>query len=327
MIGSHNSLSYLPIKGWRKILKPWVKCQSKTIEEQYNSGEYKDIWSQINSLHFDDIVIGIERYPMTVRQRYHINIWSKDGYGMCTFITSSDIDTHLPIPEDELQRHINVAKRHFNEVRSHNYKLIDLGLPSGTLWMDRNIGATSPTDSGLYFAWGETQGYSSDEVGKAKQFSWTDYKYCNGAYNTFTKYCTKSEFGINGYTDNLVTLQTVDDAAYQFTNGKCRIPTKEQIQELIDNTTYEWTTQDGVNGGLFTSKTNGYSIFIPAAGLCYNGSVSNVSEHGGLWSSSLCEDYPNNAWKLFFGSGGVYYNDLNGRCYGRSVRGVVSNNK
>lgn len=326
MIGSHNSLSYLPIKGWRKILKPWVKCQSKTIEEQYNSGEYKDIWSQINSLHFDDIVIGIERYPMTVRQRYHINIWSKDGYGMCTFITSSDIDTHLPIPEDELQRHINVAKRHFNEVRSHNYKLIDLGLPSGTLWMDRNIGAKSPTDFGLYFAWGETKGYTADEISKTKQFEWIDYKYANSAYDSFTKYCNNSNYGNDGYTDSLVTLQTTDDAAYQFTNGKCQMPTKAQIQELIDTTTFGWTTQGGVKGKLFTSKTNGNSIFVPAAGDCSNIYVNGVGKYGYLWSGSLYESSTDKAWKLLFDSEavGYYFDD---RCYGFPVRGVVSNNK
>ena len=62
-------------------------------------------------------------------------------------------------------------------MKEFKYELIDLGLPSGTLWMDRNIGASSPEDAGLYFAWGETQGYTADEVGRTRKFIWKDYKF------------------------------------------------------------------------------------------------------------------------------------------------------
>lgn len=202
-----------------------------------------------------------------------------------------------------------------------DYKLIDLGLPSGTLWMDRNIGAKSPICSGLYFAWGETTGYTADEVGITKQFNWPDYKYCNSTYDKLNKYCNKPYFGLNGYTDNLIILQTTDDAAYQFTNGECQMPTKEQIHELIDNTTYQWTTQDGVKGGLFISKTNNNSIFVPAAGGCDSCSVYYVGKNGGLWSSSLCDGGPSYAWCLGFGSEFVNYS-YNGRYFGFTVRGV-----
>ena len=200
------------------------------------------------------------------------------------------------------------------------YKLIDLDLPSGTLWMDRNIGASSPEDAGLYFAWGETIGYTADEVGKTKQFNWDDYKYANGAYNKLTKYCNKSSYGNDGYTDSLTTLETTDDAVLQNVH-KYSMPTKEQLQELIDGTTSTWTSQNGVNGRLFTSKTNGNSIFVPAAGHGYNGSMNDVGSYGHLWSSSLYGDSTNVAWYLAFDSG---YVDLvsNGRCYGLSVRGV-----
>ena len=203
-----------------------------------------------------------------------------------------------------------------------DYNLIDLGLPSGTLWMDRNVGASSPEDAGLYFAWGETQGYTADEVGKTKQFSWDDYKYANGAYNKLTKYCNNSSYGNDGYTDGLTTLETTDDAVLQNVH-KYSMPTKEQLQELIDGTTSTWTSQNGVNGMLFTSKTNGNSIFVPAAGNGFNGSMYDVGSSGGLWSSSLNEDNTNYAWGLYFYSDNVglyYYN----RCNGLSVRGVYA---
>ena len=206
-----------------------------------------------------------------------------------------------------------------------NYKTVDLGLTSGTLWMDRNVGAEKPEDYGLYFAWGETQGYTADEVGKTKQFDWSDYKYANGASDKLTKYCNSSSYGNDGFTDNLTTLETTDDSALQNAH-KFVMPTKTQLQELINETTYTWTTQNGVNGGLFTSKTNGNSIFVPAAGYCDDGSQFNVGENGSFWSSSLYERYPYRAWSLSFYSDEVFLNYFY-RCDGVSVRGVVSSSK
>ena len=192
-------------------------------------------------------------------------------------------------------------------------KMVDLGLTSGTLWMDRNVGASSPEDAGLYFAWGETQGYTADEVGKTKQFSWSDYKF--GASGSLTKYIT---------TDGLTTLETTDDAVLQNVH-KYSMPTKEQLQELVDETTSTWTTRNGVNGRLFTSKTNGNSIFVPAAGSGGNGSMYVVGSSGSLWSSSLSEDITHSACYLDFDSDYAYLNDYGVyRCLGLSVRGVVS---
>ena len=203
-----------------------------------------------------------------------------------------------------------------------DYQLIDLGLPSGTLWLDRNIGASSPEDAGLYFAWGETQGYDADDVCKVKRFGWKDYKYVNCKFDKLTKYCDNSSYGNDGYTDDLTTLETTDDAVLQNVH-KYSMPTKEQLQELIDGTTSIWTTQNGVNGRLFTSKTNGNSIFVPAAGNGLYGSVNNVGSYGGLWSSSLNEDFTTGAWYLGFFSGNVGLYSLS-RCYGQSVRGVIN---
>lgn len=205
------------------------------------------------------------------------------------------------------------------------YQLVDLGLPSGTLWMDRNIGASSPEDAGLYFAWGETQGYEADEVGKAKKFAkkfdWKGYKYANGKKDKLTKYCNNPYYGKDGYTDSLTTLEVTDDAVNKYTDGKCNMPTKEQLRELIIETTSTWTTQNGVSGRLFTSKTNGNSIFIPADGYGSNYSMDYVGYIGCLWSSSLFENDADDAWYLHFYMGGVSVYG-NNRHYGQPVRGV-----
>ena len=206
------------------------------------------------------------------------------------------------------------------------YEFVDLGLPSGLKWASCNVGAEKPEDFGLYFAWGETQGYSG--ITSEKGFYWGDYKYSSGqtsststSFKGVTKYNTKSA---NGTVDNLTTLEQVDDAAYQSDNT-CRMPTLAELEELIANTTSTWETLNGVIGRRFTSKTNGNSIFVPAAGLCYNGSVYDVGSNGYLWSSSLNESNPSVGWCLYFDSGNVDMS-FSSRCIGFTVRAVKSNN-
>ena len=101
------------------------------------------------------------------------------------------------------------------------------------------------------------------------------------------------------------------------------MPTPTQINELLSNTTSTWTTQDSVNGRLFTSKKNpSKSIFIPAAGVAWGGSVQDSGVYGDVWSSMLSTDSVNSGQNLSFGSGGVFL--FNGNRYGGlSVRGVV----
>ena len=161
---------------------------------------------------------------------------------------------------------------------------VDLGLPNGLLWATRNVGATSPEDYGDYFAWGETTTKSV--------YDWTTYIYCNGDYNQLTKYCSRSDFGYNGFTDNLTILQPGDDAATANYGG--RTPTIEEWQELINNTTAQWTTRNGVNGRLFTSS-NGNSLFLPAAGYRWDSSLNFAGNRGFYWSSSLDTDDPSRA--------------------------------
>ena len=190
---------------------------------------------------------------------------------------------------------------------------VDLGLPSGLLWATRNVGATSPEDYGDYFAWGETTTKSD--------YDWTTYIYCNGTFYQLTKYCNNSDYGYNGFTDNLTILQPGDDAATANYGG--RTPTKEEWQELINNTTAQWTTRNGVNGRLFTSS-NGNSLFLPAAGYRSDSSLYRAGYYGYYWSSSLYTDYPIGAWGFNFYSGNQGMDDYLYRYYGHSVRALRS---
>ena len=206
------------------------------------------------------------------------------------------------------------------------YEFVDLGLPSGTKWATCNVGASKPEEYGLYFAWGETEGYSG--ITSEKGFYWGDYKYSSGQtsststlFKGVTKYNSNSS---SGTVDNLTVLEQVDDAAYTSDNT-CRMPTKADFEELTANTTSVWETLNGVNGRRFTSKTNGNSIFVPAAGGCFDGSVNGVGSNGGLWSSSLDESNSRDAWGLGFVSDGMGV-DYGSRYNGLAVRAVQPSN-
>ena len=180
------------------------------------------------------------------------------------------------------------------------YDYVNLGLPSGTLWATCNIGAADSDDRGDVFAWAETQ------PREYPNFSgWSNYKYCEGDYNKLTKYCTCYEFGYNGFTDNLTVLEAMDDAAAINWGDDWYIPTKTQWEELIQNTTNEWTTLNGVNGRLFTAS-NGNTLFLPGMGHSIDTVKGRESYPGFYWTSSLFTD--NNgetswkAWKILFNS-------------------------
>ena len=198
---------------------------------------------------------------------------------------------------------------------NNGYAYVDLGLPSGTLWAICNVGADTPEDYGDYFAWGETQPKDT--------YDWDTYEWCNGGGNLLTKYCNNSSYGNIGFIDNLNTLQTDDDAATANWGGEWRTPNKEQWDELLEKIPCKWwTTQNGVNGYLFTSD-NGRELFLPAAGGRNEGNLIGVKKYGNYWSRSLHTDCPIGAGSLFFRSDykEVSFRDRN---RGHSVRAVRS---
>ena len=197
---------------------------------------------------------------------------------------------------------------------NHNgHEWVDLGL--SVKWATCNVGADFPEDYGDYFAWGETSPQS--------YYEWETYKYSRSSYYNLTKYCNDSDYGYNGYTDNKTTLDLIDDAARVNWGGSWRMPTRAEQEELIEKCTWTWTTLNGVKGYKVTSKSNGNSIFLPAAGYRYGTDVINAGSRGCYWSSSLNSSYPNGAYNLYFYSGYVRCTN-NSRYYGHTVRAVCS---
>lgn len=185
----------------------------------------------------------------------------------------------------------------------NGHEYVDLGLPSGLLWATCNVGANSPEEYGDYFAWGETEPKSD--------YYWSTYFDTNDYGLTFQKYNN------NG---GKTVLEPADDAAHVNWGGSWRMPTKAEQDELRNECTWEWTTQNGVNGRKVTGP-NGNSIFLPAAGFRYYSSLYSAGTYGHYWSSSLSTSNSYDAYGLNFLSGNVRWYDY-GRDYGQSVRPV-----
>lgn len=188
---------------------------------------------------------------------------------------------------------------------------VDLGLPSGLLWARCNVGASTPEGYGDYYAWGETTTKSN--------YNWNTYRYSNNE-GLLDKYCSRPLYGRFHFTDTLTILEPDDDAATALISNWARIPTKSEWQELIDNTTAEWTSLNGVKGRLFTAP-NGNSLFLPAAGMHQDRELDSDGVDGNYWSSSLETSYPIDAWRLDFSSEFLGINSAR-RYNGFSIRAV-----
>lgn len=156
---------------------------------------------------------------------------------------------------------------------------VDMGLPSGIKWAAGNLGAVEETDPGLYYMWGETMGHTKG--GERELYS--------GNYS-FLKQDSIFE-----------DLTSVQDAVIVRLGGEWRMPTKAEFEELIDNSSQQWTSNykyTGVAGILFTSKINGNKLFFSACGGYYNSKCCGWGKTGGYWSSDFCSS--TNAWGLYF---------------------------
>lgn len=192
-----------------------------------------------------------------------------------------------------------------------DYSYVDLGLPSGLKWATRNIGATSETDYGDYFMWGSTT------PNTASQCNWANTPFNNGSSLIDEGYFNS----VKGTVCPNGILAKEYDTATQIMGGDWRMPTRDDLQELLNNTNHVWVTINNVNGWKFTSKTNGNSIFIPAAGYCSNGSEQYVGRYGNVWTSSLDNTNLYMALDLEFDTSDCKVTN-NDRCNGQSVRGV-----
>lgn len=233
----------------------------------------------------------------------------------------------------------------------NGHEYVDLSLPSGTKWAKMNVGANSEKDAGLYFAWGETQGYTASQVGTDKQFQFEDYKFFHqdGSTPGLTKY---------NETDGLTHLELTDDAANVNMGGDWHMPNIAQYLELLKETKngfvtnagaftqYAWDDQNreiiptqttatvndwSTAGWLFfksnvtdinTAISSGEYIFIPASGNASNGNIDGVGAIGEVWTLARVSNTYIKAfcYDFFAGAATIFSND---RCYGNPVRGVV----
>ncbi|MBO4595205.1 MAG: Ig-like domain-containing protein [Bacteroidales bacterium] len=207
---------------------------------------------------------------------------------------------------------------------------VDLGL--SVYWAACNLSesgfVSSPEEYGDYYAWGETAPYYSNQdplTWKTDKtgYNWASYSLCKGSSYTLTRYNINAYYGTVDNKTEFKDYNYEDDAARQVLGGKWRIPTDAEWTELRGQCTWKWTTKNGVNGRLVTSKINGNKIFLPAAGYRGGTSLDRVGSCGYYWSSSLYTGNPNDAWDVYFDSDDVH-RTFNGYRYGGfSVRPVT----
>lgn len=208
----------------------------------------------------------------------------------------------------------------YNKPSMPQHDYVEIG---GVKWATMNLGATAVTDYGKYYAWGETQGYTAEQITGAtpeKAFNGQDYKYGDCDW-------VGPDYGMTKYnnTDGLITLQPIDDAVTQEWGGNWRIPTNTEWTSLIDAVNTAWTTDyqgSGVAGIICTDKTDSTNVlFLPSAGEFYNGRLSSSS--GAFLSSILITPYA-----IDYGEASEYGLVVGGvdgftRCKGMSVRGIL----
>ncbi|MBQ0157761.1 MAG: hypothetical protein KBS47_01950 [Bacteroidales bacterium] len=248
-------------------------------------------------------------YYISVLPQAFANGFTLEAYKSASS-TSADYALEISTPiEVERSQILNVGKVDSSaNVNANGHEFVDLGIEvdgKKVLWATMNVGATTKTGYGDYFAWGETEPKSD--------YSWATYKWGTSSA-ALTKYTA---------TDGKTVLELTDDAAHVNWGSDWVMPTRAELQALYDNTTLAWTdnyNSTGVAGRVFTStKDPSKSIFLPAAGYFCGTSVDNVGSNSGYWSSSLYTDNLAYAYCLY----GVDPVGNYRRVYGLSVRPVL----
>ena len=239
-------------------------------------------------------------------------------FNTTTEYNNADLDLpNVSYTQDDL-------KVHYNPDPYNGHAYVEIG---GLKWATMNVGATSETDYGLYFQWGDTQGYTASQVGSGegqKDFSWANYKFKTSDDSLaplifFAKYNDE---------DGKYVLDIEDDAARANMGGQWRMPTTEELQALGNAVNAVWTENyngSGINGLLCTDKTDSSKkLFFPAAGYADTTNVGGIGNEGNVWSSSVNGNAIDHAWYLYFGSGNTTWSDSYRRKIGFSVRGVLN---
>ena len=212
-------------------------------------------------------------------------------------------------------------------------EVVDLGLPSGTLWYKYNLGVNPNQLSkaedwyGNYYAWGEIEQHKGWPTNKnLEPYDWKNYKYTVND-DALIKYCNIHKYGLNDFTDNLTELLPEDDAVYQnmHHNFKFKTPTKEQFEELLKYTTnnsienYNGILQ--LNGRIFVGK-NGNQLFIPATGYYEDSKYGDIGSKGYYWTSNLNTSLPLFAYCFYFSK--MVFTHFEKRYNGFAIRPVIN---
>ena len=254
-----------------------VNPYPKNLNAQVKNGSITFSWEQnktAGSYSFD-VYVGTKKVITTYNQLY-CSI-STDMVGVGTHEWS--VVANLYQGSDVLASYRVVGEPITVEEGIHyeTPQAVDLGL--SVKWASFNLGATKKEEYGYYYAWGETEpkGY----------YYWDSYIWCEGDYNTLTKYCTNSANGYHGFVDGKLVLETEDDAAYVNLGEKWRMPTEDEWKELHENCSWTWTTEFGEGGYKAVSKKNGNYVFFPLGGYYYTTSLIGQGTAGYYWSSCL----------------------------------------
>ena len=241
-------------------------------------------------------------------------------------VTESIVEQYLAALEEEANAasKVSSATGYINKVG-----YVDLGLladdGSPLYWGISNVGGYLPEDYGNYYSWGEIFAYGQEvflspvNTGKVvveegvKEvvseieandlyvktiYDWAHYAYCEGTETSLTKYCSDADYGT---VDDLVQLETSDDAATSYNYSPWRIPTSAEYEKLVNECVWEWTTLNGVPGSKIYGP-NGNSIFLPAVGSYRNEKLTGARQAGYYWSSSLYTKMPSQAYGLAISS-------------------------
>lgn len=238
---------------------------------------------------------------------------AQNGY----YVIMANGHTLIIKPEDYSK--VSDDWEHIDTIILSNLIAVDLGLPSGTLWADRNVDATAPEEDGSYFSWGNITGHKSTNGSTFDDsYDWGSknngpYASTPGASIQFTSQHKNADYATNsGY-----------DAAHENLGGSWRMPTENEFQELYNNTDNEWTSINGVYGRKFMKKSDhSVYVFFPAAGRGYRTSLDSRGFDGSYWSSSLYS--ADRGYNFYFDSSNVTPQNYNYRYYGCSVRAVQS---
>lgn len=199
----------------------------------------------------------------------------------------------------------------------NGHEYVEIG---GLKWATMNLGANSVTDKGLYFQWGDAQGYTPAQVGVDKTFDWANYKYCDGTESNMTKY---------NNTDGKEILDDSDDAAKVLWGGAWRIPTPLDIDALIEAVDTEWVADyqgSGISGIICTDKTDSSKVlFLPACGVCRDNVLQNVN-YEGHYRLNICglrEGFPSLVGELYLDENEAITSGITTREEGHNIRPVA----